>query len=244
MSKRNTETLYLRVDPEVHRMVQKASEQRQIPLGRLGELAFRQYLAETTPQDERKNLLSQVEEALVSRLEQRMSDVLRRVSDLYAREAFDHAEGLFLAKAILSIAARDERTVEKILANARTDATKRLKSRTGPIAEVVAEARGTAERLEKELKEAEQKAQHHFTRTVQIENDLKTVQQEKKRLEEENSRLKNTMNEHQRVREYEVARDEWALQQFEGQGMFGRKTFKEWRQEYQKQNPWREPRIG
>lgn len=48
-----------------------------------------------------------------------------------SREAFDHAEGLFLLKAVLSIVARDERVVERILGNARADATRGLKTRVG-----------------------------------------------------------------------------------------------------------------
>lgn len=85
MSKRNTETLYLRVEPEVAHLVRHECENRHLPLSQFAELAFRQSIADTTGEADRRNLLSGVEEALIKRLEERTTGLLNRVGDLYVQ---------------------------------------------------------------------------------------------------------------------------------------------------------------
>lgn len=230
MSKRNTETLYLRVDPEVARLVRRASDERQQPLNQLAELAFRRFLAEATTEEDRKNLLTNVEEALVRRLEGRLADTLNRVANLHAKEAFDHAEGLFLIKAIVSMLARDERTVERLLVNARGDATDRLKRRAGPEAEVISALRTREEQLTADLKRVKKEAETLRHRGEEALSLLTEAQEHEKALQRE-------MEHQRRVHEYQRARDAWAAQQYENQGMLRRRSFADWQAEYSRQHP-------
>ncbi len=237
MAKRTTETLFLRVDPEVARLVRRASEERQLGISQLAEKALRQYLAESIAADDRKNLLSAVEEGMINRIDQRINDTLRRVGNLYAREAFDQAEALFLVKVLVSMQVRDERTLENFLGQARKDATERLKTRVGPEADALAKARDRVEVLLKERDEARASAQAEHQRAAKTEQELTAV---KGRLTEANERvrsLEQQVLEERRTATYERQRDEWAATQYEAQGMLRRKSFQEWRAEYLRQNP-------
>jgi hypothetical protein len=235
MSKRYTETLFLRVDPEVARMVRRVCEEREVTLGQFAEGVFRQHLAETTTEEDRKNLLSNVEDALVTRLDRRLGDHLERVAGLYAREAFDHAEALSLVKVLLSMAAKDQGLVERYLVNARKDATDRLKSRTGPVAEFMAQARAGVDQLRAELGEARQATAQQRARADMAEKRAAD-------LESKLAALHVRLQEESAFHKYERARDEWAAQQFEGQGMLRRRSFQDWRAEYARQNP--SPKVG
>lgn len=230
MSKRNTETLYLRVDPEVARLVRRASDERQQPLNQLAELAFRRFLAEATTEEDRKNFLTNVEEGMIRRLEGRLADTLNRVASLYAKEAFDHAEGLFLIKALASMSVKDERVLERLLINARKDATERLKRRAGPEAEVVSALRTREEQLVAELKRVKKEAETERHRGEEALRQLAEALEREKALQQE-------MEQERRVHEYERARDAWAAQQYEGQGMLRRRSFQEWQAEYSLQHP-------
>lgn len=233
MSKRNTETLYLRVDPEVARLVRRASDERQQPLNQLAELAFRRFLAEATTEEDRKNLLTNVEEAMVRRLEGRLADTLNRVANLYAKEAFDHAEGFFLIKALVSMNVKDERILERLLVNAGKNATERLRHRAGPEAEVISSLRSREEQLAAELRRAKKEAETHRQRGEEALRQLAEA------LEREKDLLRE-MDHERRAHEYERARDAWALQQYEGQGMLRRRSLQEWQAEYSRQHP----RVG
>ncbi len=230
MSKRNTETLYLRVDPEVARLVRRASDERQQPLSQLAEQAFRRFLAEATTEEDRKNLLTNVEEALVRRLESRLGDALNRVANLYAKEAFDHAEGLFLIKAVASMLAKDERVVERLLVNARRDATERLKRRAGPEAEAISTLRTREEQLVAELKQVKKEAE---TQRHRGEEALGQLADALERVQDLQQQLEQARRKH----EYERTRDAWAAQQYESQGMLRRRSFSEWQAEYTRQHP-------
>ncbi|HLN62323.1 MAG TPA: hypothetical protein VK464_12290 [Symbiobacteriaceae bacterium] len=235
MSKRNTETLFLRVDPEVARMVRRACEQREVTLGQFAEMVFRQHLAETTTGEDRKNLLSNVEGELVARLDRRLGGHLERVAGLYAREAFDHAEALFLIKVLLSLELRDTGMVERYLGNARKDATERLKSRTGPVADFMAQARAAVDQLRAELGDARQATAQERARADMAEKRAAD-------LESKMAALHVRLKEESALHKYERARDEWAAQQYETQGMLRRRSFQEWRAEYVRQHP--APKVG
>jgi hypothetical protein len=229
MSKRNTETLFLRVDPEVARMVRRESEGRQVGISQLAEAALRHYLAETTGEEDRKNFLGSVEEALVKRLEGRVKEFLNRIGDLYAREAFDHAEALFLVKALVSMEARDEKVTERLLTHARKDATARLKQRVEVDVEGLAQARSQVERLSAELARMKQEVAAQTGRAERAEQQLAAM-------EEKVGTLNKQLRQQKHMQQYERDRDEWAGQQMENQGMLRRKTFQEWRVEYQWQH--------
>jgi|GEM_PF-1658406 len=243
MAKRNTETLFLRVDPEVARLVRRACDEREVTLSQLGEVAFRKFLAATTTEEERKNLLSGVEEALVGRIDQRKGQVLERIAGLYAKEAFDHAEGLYLMKAIVSMTTRDEKLTERYFVNARKDATERLKNRTGPVAEALAQSRAQIDQLTKDVAEARRVADSQYERAERQAKELSQAAESARRQEHKNQELQEQLEQQRRLHEFDRARDEWAAQQVETQGMLRRKTFQEWRAEYLKQHPL-PPRVG
>jgi hypothetical protein len=235
MGKRNTETLFLRVDPKVARMVRRACEEGEITLGLFAETVFRQHLAESTTEEDRKNLLSNVEEALVVRLDRRLAGHLERVAGLYAREAFDHAEALFLVKVLLSLEVRDREMIQRYLENARKDATEKLRTRTGAVAELAAQARSGADQLTAALGEARQATAQQRARADMAEKRAAD-------LEAKLTALQVRLQEESAVHKYERARDEWAAQQYESQGMLRRRSFQEWRAEYVRQHP--APKVG
>lgn len=224
---RTTETLFLRVDPALARTVRDHAQAQSITISALAEEALKTYINDRTDANQRTVLLQVTEQALLSRMEERLNRLLSNVRGLYAKEALDTAQALELVKQVLALGIRDQRQLTSILNAARQEAHKRVSARapwsTPSPPEV--EARLTTQEREKAqltaqiqklksyIEDLEGRLEAFRAGHEELRAAVDEAQDETRRARRERAELQNLY--------------EKALQLFEAQGMIKRKSFRE-----------------
>lgn len=127
---RTTDTLFLRVDPALARTVRYLAQKEKVSISAWAELALTARVNDSTAGAHRSKLLQATEEALLSRIEARLANLLRNVQGLYAKEALDVAMILELLKGLIAMGLKDKRQVQESLQGARQEAHRRISKRS------------------------------------------------------------------------------------------------------------------
>lgn len=232
---RNTENLSLRLDPEVIQLARRSAEETEQTLREFFEGAVRRHVAALTGPEERTNLLSSVEEALLHRIDQRLKDVVERIAALSAKEAIDQAHALQIIKRVLYMQTGDQAKARTAINTAWDEATERVRGRGRPLAAEV------AENLEAKLAEREKSVAELKEALQQTKAALQSAQAQNKDLKEQAQKLEEgsrTVHGRAQSMEFELGRERWVSEQLERQGLnpIGRKTAAELRRLYTDQH--------
>lgn len=229
---RTTETLFLRMDPVLVRAVKDLAKSKDMAISELAEDVLRSYVSDSIDANRRAKLLQATEQALLSRVEERFRRLAPNVQGLYAKEALDVALAVELLKQVAAMGLRDERQLASVIQNARQEAHRRVSSRStwsGPIPpEVKAELNKTKEEKAK-LQEENQQLRHWLSQAQgrceayskgqeELRSELGVARQSEGRVKAETVRTRD--------------RYEWAIQQYEAQGMLKRKSLREFLADY------------
>lgn len=224
---RTTETLFLRLDPALARTIRDQAKARDTTISALAEEALKAFIHDTTSADHRAKLLQVTEEALLSRMEERLNRLLTNIRGLYAKEALDTAQTLELVKQVVALGLRDERQLANIINGARHEAHKRISARApwpAPIPPEVEARMATQEREKAQLTAQVKQLQERVSSLAgQVETYQQGQQELRTALDQANTQIRRTEYERNQLRD----RYEKAIQQFEAQGMIKRKSIRE-----------------
>ena len=234
---RTTENLSLRLDPEVIRLARRTAAERRATLREFLEEALRRHVAAVTVPEERANLLSAVEEAFLRRLDERLRDVLERITVLSAKEAIDQAFTVQLLKRVLMAQIGDAKYKDSE-ERAREEAVARVQKRGRPTAPEVAET------LRNKIKEWETFAAGQKARADKLQaeqttttSQLAEVQRQLADRDAQAVRLRDQV----RDLEGQLGLERWVIERLDKQGLnpIGRRTAAELRHAYTQEAPQR-----
>lgn len=236
---RTTENLSLRLDPEVVRLAGRTAEEFRQTLREFFEEAIRRHVAAVTTPEERVNLLSTVEEALLRRMDDRIRDALERIVALSAKEAIDQAQTLQIVKRVLGIQINDNGKRKAAVNRAWEEAVERTRKRGRPF------PLEAVEQLEDKIAQWERWAGEQTEALKEAEAALRVATVENNRLKREihdKEREVLFLKGQQEGQDFALQRELWVSEQLEKQGMnpLGRKTAAELRRIYTEEHRMKE----
>lgn len=224
---RTTETLFLRLDPALARTVRDQAKARDRTISALAEEALKAYINDTTSADHRAKLLQATEEALLSRVEQRLNQLLINVRGLYAKEAMDTAQTLELVKQVLALGLRDERQLTSIINGSRQEAHRRISARAPWPAPIPPEVEAKLALLENDKAQLTAQVNQLKKQISTLEGHVETYRAGQDELRTALSQTKTEVTMANQAIENAQTKYEKAIQAFEAQGIIKRKSIRE-----------------